>query len=108
MEAGGQFALSDRCNALLEQLKRESIGPSTDRHDDAAKDLVGDGVGLDLDGYHDTKIFKAKRFRQEVISQDGGVREAEQGRLHELRELLVVCIHQISGAGRRFQALKLS
>jgi hypothetical protein len=61
--------LPPSCSALLEQLKDEA------------------GV-MDLGDYYDYKMFKGKRFRQDVLSHEAEVGELEQARLEVLKGLM--------------------
>lgn len=56
------------CTALLEQLKDEA-------------------GAVDLGEYYDYKLFKGKRFRQDVLAQEAEVSELEQARLEVLKGL---------------------
>lgn len=61
--------LPPSCCALLEQLKDEA------------------GV-LDLGEYYDYKLFKGKRFRQDVLAQEAEVGDLERARLEGLKGLM--------------------
>lgn len=61
--------LPPSCSALSEQLKDET------------------GL-MDLGDYYDSKIFKGKRFRQDVLAQEAEVEELEKARLEVLKGLM--------------------
>jgi hypothetical protein len=61
--------LPPSCSALLERLKDEA-------------------GAVDLGDFYDYKLFKGKRFRQDVLAQEAEVGELEQARLEVLKGLM--------------------